>query len=258
MTGGTATLLMRLEGPVQGWGESGAHWDYRTTMDRPSKSGVLGLVASALGRDFGDDSSDLAALRFGVRADRPGHIEYDYRMAGGGTFPLDARTSWDNPKVPVDARGRVNYGAPRPGKGYAWTETAREGLRRPFTFIADAGFLVSLTGSSVLLRDVHGALLRPARLLSLGRRANPASHPLTPTLLPGDRHTTWGDHMPLLDTATTNHPTWTLETPMDPHDHTTTISYEQPPPAGTRGRGHGPILITTRTTTPPLASEDAA
>lgn len=245
----TATLLLRLEGPIQGWGEPGAKWDYRSTMNRPTKSGVIGLIANALGRDFQDPIEDLGALRFGVRADRPGHLEGDYRIAGGGTFPLDARTELLNPKLTANTAGRINYGAPRGAKNMAWTEAGREGTIRTMSFIADAGFLVSLTGDRALLEDIAEAVTTPARLLCLGRRANLPSRPLLHQLMEGDRHLDWVQTTPLLDTATTTSPqVWTETTPNEG-----LISYEQPT-TGPRGAQKHPLFITSTTTTPPATT----
>lgn len=248
-----STLLLRLEGPAQGWGDAASRWDYRTSMPRPTKSGTLGLLANALGRDFTDPTDDLAALQYGVRADRPGHIEYDFRVAGGGTFPLDALTAHTNSRLDGDAMSRVNYGPPRPSKDNAWTEAGREGIRRPATFIADAAFLASLTGDTALLEQAAAALDRPARLLSLGRRAHPPSHPILHTLLDGDQHETWADTVALLPTATATSPDTWVETHVAGPG--ASVFYEQPSPR--RGGGHGPILLTHTTTRPPTHEEAA-
>lgn len=250
-----STLLIRLEGPAQAWGGASSRWDYRTTTSRPTKSGVLGLVANALGRDYTDPSSDLATLRFAVRADRPGHTEYDFRIAGGGTFPLDARTAWDNPKLAANEASNINYGAPRLSKNNAWTDAAREGVRRPATFIADAAFLASLTGDAHLLEHVAAALERPARLLHLGRRAHPPAHPLLHTLLKEDQHHSWPQEAPLLHGATTPTPEAWVETTSSTAG---VVTYEQPPDPPQRGRGHGPLLLTHTITTPPAATLEAS
>jgi len=44
------TLLLRLVGPMQSWGTT-SRFDQRDTGKEPSKSGVIGLVAAALGID---------------------------------------------------------------------------------------------------------------------------------------------------------------------------------------------------------------
>ena len=43
-----STLLLRLAGPMQSWGTD-SKFDVRRTQREPSKSGVIGLVAAALG-----------------------------------------------------------------------------------------------------------------------------------------------------------------------------------------------------------------
>ena len=73
-------LALKLSGPFQSWGTDIRVKDHRTdTM--PSKSGVVGLLAAALGRSYGDDISDLSSLRFGVRCDRAGTGHRDFQRA---------------------------------------------------------------------------------------------------------------------------------------------------------------------------------
>lgn len=43
-----STLLLRLAGPMQSWGTD-SKFDVRRTQREPSKSGVIGLIAAALG-----------------------------------------------------------------------------------------------------------------------------------------------------------------------------------------------------------------
>lgn len=77
-----STLLLRLAGPMQSWGTD-SKFDIRRTGREPSKSGVIGLVAAAMGirRQDRDALRRLAALRFGVRVDREGTILRDYQIA---------------------------------------------------------------------------------------------------------------------------------------------------------------------------------
>ena len=44
----SSVLVLRLEGPLQSWGER-SRWDVRETADRPTKSAVIGLLGAALG-----------------------------------------------------------------------------------------------------------------------------------------------------------------------------------------------------------------
>lgn len=253
-----ATVLLRLEGPVQGWGGAGSRWDFRSTEMRPTKSGVIGLVANALGRTYADPVDDLAALRFGVRADKPGHVEMDYRTAGGGSFPLDAKTVQEssalaaspNFAIATNPVGRsVRYGAPR-GAG-DWNESARGTVLRHQTLLVDAGFLVSLTGPSDLVEEVFAAAQNPARLLSLGRRSNPPAYEVGHSLLAGDRHSSWFNDVLLLPTATTSTPTaW-----MEAFTTEAIVTYEQPFTGQRRGGDKKGLPLTTFSTTPPTLQD---
>jgi CRISPR system Cascade subunit CasD len=77
------TLLLRLVGPMQSWGTT-SHFDQRDTGKEPSKSGVVGLLASALGidRENWTDLEPYTRLYMGVRHDRPGVPKRDYQTAG--------------------------------------------------------------------------------------------------------------------------------------------------------------------------------
>ena len=67
-----ATLLLRLAAPLQSWG-SDSKFETRKTDREPTKSGVVGLLAAALGlrRDDTEGLARLNGLRFAVRADQP-------------------------------------------------------------------------------------------------------------------------------------------------------------------------------------------
>ena len=75
-----STLLLRLAAPLQAWGTD-SKFEVRRTNREPSKSGVIGLLAAALGLRRDADLSELSALRFGVRVDRNGEVIKDFHMA---------------------------------------------------------------------------------------------------------------------------------------------------------------------------------
>jgi CRISPR system Cascade subunit CasD len=58
------TLFLRLEGPLQSWGEN-CPWSERRTAPEPTKSGIVGLLACAMG--WRDDSR-LRQLSLDIRA----------------------------------------------------------------------------------------------------------------------------------------------------------------------------------------------
>ena len=73
-----STLLLRLAGPMQSWGTD-SKFDVRRTQREPSKSGVIGLIAAALGIPRQDQEilHTLVSLRFGIRVDREGTMIRD-------------------------------------------------------------------------------------------------------------------------------------------------------------------------------------
>jgi CRISPR system Cascade subunit CasD len=139
-----ATLLLRLQGPMQSWGTR-SNFDRRDTGLEPSKSGVIGLVAAALGIDREHDITDLAILRMGVRVDREGVLCCDYQTA----------------------RGVINAEGRKPKNVQSWRY-----------YLADAAFLVGLEGNKELLQKIHGALLDPVWPLFLGRKSYAPSPPV--------------------------------------------------------------------------------
>ncbi|MGV6476109.1 type I-E CRISPR-associated protein Cas5/CasD [Azotobacter vinelandii] len=135
-----ATLLLRLQGPMQSWGTT-SRFDERDTQLEPSKSGVLGLVCAALGRDRREPLEDLAALRMGVRVDREGVPLRDYQTATGVLI----------------ASGKAD---------------PRRTVVSPRFYLSDAVFLVGLeSADSALLERIQGALRRPVWPLALGRKS---------------------------------------------------------------------------------------
>lgn len=139
------TLLLRLVGPMQSWGVS-SRFTVRETGREPSKSGVVGLLAAALGRPRHASIADLAALRMGVRVDREGKVAMDYHTA------LDVvKADGKRPPYPKHAKFTV--------------------VSRRY-YLADAVFLVGLEGDDpALLRQLQAALRHPVWPLYLGRKA---------------------------------------------------------------------------------------
>jgi CRISPR system Cascade subunit CasD len=167
----TATLLLRLAGPLQSWGTQ-SRFSVRDTGLEPSKSGVVGLLCAALGRARDEPLADLAALRMGVRADREGALKVDYHTAGGRHGQRD-----------------LGYGVPGPdGKGQRTVVSER-------FYLADADFLVGLEGERRLLDMLDAALLRPRWQLCLGRKAFVPSAQVRVGVVPDT-----------LETALTRHP----------------------------------------------------
>lgn len=128
-----STLLLRLAAPIQSWGLS-AKFDVRDTQLMPTKSGVIGLLACALGRRREEDVTDLNVLRMGVRADQEGRMMRDFHIARPPRKPPYVTTRY---------------------------------------YLNDAVFVVGLEGEEALLETVAAALKTPAFPLYLGRRSCP-------------------------------------------------------------------------------------
>lgn len=160
-----ATLLLRLAGPLQSWGVD-SKFDSRRTEKEPSKSGVVGLLAAALGRKRDEPLDDLSNLRMGVRVDQPGELLRDYHMVH--TDELSKGFLTDN-----DRRFyRANPGRLKAGKIMS-TVTERY-------YLSDAIFLVGLESEDgTFLQKLEDALHRPAFPLFLGKRSCPVTLPLS-------------------------------------------------------------------------------
>lgn len=181
------TVGIRLQGPMQSWAMTG-RGAVRGTHPRPTKSGVIGLIANALGRDYSDPIDDLAELRFGVRVDEPGTIEVDYHTTGSGHYfalPREyaAAPSWWGPKNgdPTDPDW-MNYAPPRDiseTNTGALTSTKANANITHDHYLAGASFLAAVEGTnSDLLHHIAAALAAPARALYLGRKAYGPASPL--------------------------------------------------------------------------------
>ncbi|WP_131738861.1 type I-E CRISPR-associated protein Cas5/CasD [Actinomadura roseirufa] len=135
-----SVLTLQLAGPLQAWGAS-ARFARRTTEQAPTKSGVIGLLAAALGRQRTDDLSDLSALQFGVRIDQRGMPVRDFQTAHhfetGKSMPVSERF-----------------------------------------YLADAVFVAVVEGDGDLIDRLHLALLAPVFMPYLGRRSCPPSRPI--------------------------------------------------------------------------------
>ncbi|MGO2654405.1 MAG: type I-E CRISPR-associated protein Cas5/CasD [Pseudoclavibacter sp.] len=86
-------ITLRLAAPLQAWGAS-SRFSRRMTERAPTKSGVIGLIAAALGLARTDSLERFAALRYGVRADQPGSLLRDFHTAhddSGASMPLSHR-----------------------------------------------------------------------------------------------------------------------------------------------------------------------
>lgn len=149
------TLFLRLEGPLQAWGNHESKFVIRRTAEAPTKSGVIGLLCAAMcvPRSQATDEwlPELSGLRMGVRIDRPGIRWWDYHTIGAKMHMRIAK-----------CEGETKSGA---------MLTRRE-------YLCDASFLVALQGEPELITELHCALKNPQWTLYLGRKCCPPSRPM--------------------------------------------------------------------------------
>jgi CRISPR system Cascade subunit CasD len=156
------TLFLRLEGPLQSWGERG-QWEVRDTADAPTKSGVVGLLACALGWKTDEELRSLShQVRLGVRCDRPGTRIMDFHTVGGG---------YKN-SVLLAADGKLKEDKT---KG-AYTEPTHR------HYLCDASFLVAVqckpNSATALIEQLANAVQNPHWPIYLGRKSCPPGRPV--------------------------------------------------------------------------------
>ncbi|GAA1424928.1 hypothetical protein GCM10009601_30720 [Streptomyces thermospinosisporus] len=160
-----AILLLRLAAPLQSWGGP-SRYNRRETRPQPTKSGVLGLLAAAEGRDREASIADLVGLQLGVRVDQPGTLLRDYH-----TFSDYRRLPLLSAKT--NAKGQQTRTTP----------AKYTGVTQRF-YLQDAVFVVALRGPQVFVEGLEEAVRHPVHPLALGRRSCPPTGPVSLGLRP--------------------------------------------------------------------------
>lgn len=160
-----AYLVFTLYGPLQSWGEA-AVGEVRSCADRPTKSGVLGLIGAALGISREDDGAMSTLHR---------NLGFAVRVDTMGTHIHDFHTS----QTPTSRKGGV------------WPTRKRELEGERLNTIlstrhyrGDACYTVALRIRGDLdPTSIIEAFRKPAYPLYLGRRSCPPALPIHPVLL---------------------------------------------------------------------------
>ncbi len=162
-------LLLWLEAPLQSWGHD-SRFGRRDSLDFPTKSGVIGLLACAQGR-AGEQIewlSTIAPLNMQVQAyvrTRKLHeteervplarlpLLRDFQMVGAG---YDDRDPWQNLLIPKTAEGKKPNGA---------------GTKMTYRYyVQDMAYAVILAAPAALVEALHAAVQAPVWDLYLGRK----------------------------------------------------------------------------------------
>lgn len=140
------TLILRFSAFMQAWGTQPSMNTFSTLL-RPSKSGVIGLLANALGRKRYESIEDLCrSLRMGIRVDQPGRVIRDFQTVHFGLQPWEAKED-------------------------------RSFLTRR-QYLCGAVFVIGLEGEMELLNHLQKAIQHPAHILYLGRKSCLPDSPL--------------------------------------------------------------------------------
>lgn len=157
-------LLLRIEAPFAAWGAAGAASERRPAWDEPSKSGVLGLVAGALGIDR-SEAQALDALHggydFAVQTMRAPRLLVDYHTVQ---------------TVPQARKAATRKAMLASGKPMDTLITRRD-------YATDGAWICALAeraDAPHTLEALAEALHAPRFMPYAGRRACPLSHPLDP------------------------------------------------------------------------------
>ena len=127
-----AVLILRFSGPLQSWGND-SNFNFRRTSGYPTKSGVIGFIASALGYSRTDSLKPLSDLKICIRVDKEGKLLRDYQTV-------------------KSSNGKDSYIVNK-------------------YYLSDATFVVGIEGSSELIGQIEQAIKNPAYPLFLGRRS---------------------------------------------------------------------------------------
>ena len=156
-------LALYLRAPLQSWGASSKFGD-RGTLDAPTRSGLLGLLAAACGVDKNDEARDrewlarAAKLSVAVLAFRRGDRMPDYHTGGA---PDDRDDPWQKRMIPTTPDGK-----PR-----GTDLTHRD-------YLADSVFGAVLSGDDALVEEMAAGLADPVWGVWLGRKSCIPTEPI--------------------------------------------------------------------------------
>lgn len=169
-----ACLALLLDGPLQSWGNS-SRFDRRTTALHPTRSGVIGLIAAAMGIDkhAPDEAEQLRRLK----PLRMTTLTMGRRDKRGDPLPMRRLEDYHTVTGIRRASGKVDRDAT--------VQTYRH-------YLLDARFAVLLEGSAALLEEIAAALRDPKWGVWFGRKS---CVPACPVLAagPGEPSAVWAE-----------------------------------------------------------------
>lgn len=183
-------LALLLDGPMQSWGYT-SRYEHRTTALHPTRSGVLGIIAAALGIDkyAADEAVQMKRLDevsvtiiiFG-KSERFGEPVPIRRLEDYHTVAFSREANANKTRANKLA-AKACYPISAQDRGSEIKLTQRH-------YLLDARFGVLIDGPATLLEEIAAALRNPRWGVWLGRKCCVPASPLLAALSP-DRGEAW-------------------------------------------------------------------
>jgi CRISPR system Cascade subunit CasD len=175
-----SALAFYIDAPMQAWGVS-SRFQRRGTESFPTKSGVIGLLAAAMGIDKHSPEEEgqlqpLATLNFSVfkvqgAKSFPVQRLEDFHTVGGGWHD-DWQADKGNLRAKLSTPSKAGDGSP-----FGTVITRR-------SYLTDARFIPVLEGDASVLSTYAAALENPVWGVWFGRKCCLPASPLLPILAP--------------------------------------------------------------------------
>jgi CRISPR system Cascade subunit CasD len=173
-------LAFQIDAPMQSWGVA-SRYQHRESESFPTKSGITGILAAALGIDKHAPDEDaaiapLASLKMTVlhapkQPKRSAQRLSDFHTIGGGWVD-DWKADKNDLRAKMHTPKKAGDGSP-----FGTVITHR-------TYLTDTRFIVLLEGGTSLLEQCAAALENPKWGVWFGRKCCIPAAPLLPTLAP--------------------------------------------------------------------------
>lgn len=149
------SVLLRFTAPLQSWNAE-QNPELLASSPVPTFSGIVGMVANAMGRYRSEPILDLAALGYAARVDRAGDLVTEFHTQQWMKMSYSDGTVFSDLSAPDRRAALVAEHA---------TTQVKESV-----LLSDAAFTVALsTGDAELAESIAAAVDSPARPLYLGK-----------------------------------------------------------------------------------------